>query len=119
MNFQFSELDESIADIAKALGHPARVKIIRTLLNKKSCVGSEITSEVGLAQSTVSEHLRILKVAGVIVGEIEHPRVCYTLKTSSVDTLSSFLEQINLKANNSKNDDGLCFPLENRFEQKD
>ena len=119
MNSQFSDLDESIADIAKALGHPARVKIIRTLLNKTSCVGSEITSEVGLAQSTVSEHLRILKVAGVIVGEIEHPRVCYTLKPSSVKALASFLDQINIKANNLENDDGLCCPLENRFEQKD
>ncbi|RTE64927.1 ArsR family transcriptional regulator [Amphritea opalescens] len=119
MNKLFNEQDESIAETAKALAHPARVKIIRLLLSKTSCVGGEITAELGLAQSTVSEHLRILKVAGIIVGEIEHPRVCYTLKPSSVNALASFLEQINIKASTAQTDDGLCCPLESPFEQKD
>ena len=70
-------VDEDIALIAKALSHPARVQIIRLLLSEKTCIGGDIVDVLGLAQSTVSEHLRILKASGVIIGEITRPRVCY------------------------------------------
>jgi DNA-binding transcriptional ArsR family regulator len=80
---------ESIAAIAKALGHPARIHIVRLLLEKQSCIGCDIVDEVGLAQSTVSEHLRILKSAGIITGEVEHPRVCYSLNPDRLMPLAA------------------------------
>jgi DNA-binding transcriptional ArsR family regulator len=79
---------EGVAAVAKALGHPARVHIVRLLIEKQSCIGCDIVDEVGLAQSTVSEHLRILKAAGIITGEIERPRVCYSLNPQSLEPLA-------------------------------
>jgi ArsR family transcriptional regulator, arsenate/arsenite/antimonite-responsive transcriptional repressor len=83
--------DAAVAALAKALAHPARVRIVRLLLGKQGCIGCDIVDEVGLAQSTVSEHLRILKAAGVIAGEIEHPRVCYSLNPDRLIPLASLL----------------------------
>jgi ArsR family transcriptional regulator len=85
---------EALAAIAKALGHPARIHIVRLLLEKRSCIGCDIVDEVGLAQSTVSEHLRILKAAGVITGEIERPRVCYSLNPASLVSLAGLLNAV-------------------------
>ncbi|RKQ69851.1 ArsR/SmtB family transcription factor [Oceanibaculum indicum] len=87
----FDKDDEAVAAIAKALGHPARIHIVRVLLAKQSCIGCDIVDEVGLAQSTVSEHLRILKAAGIITGQIEHPRVCYSLNPDSLAPLVALL----------------------------
>ncbi|MEE4303113.1 MAG: metalloregulator ArsR/SmtB family transcription factor, partial [Wenzhouxiangella sp.] len=67
------DADERIAEVARALGHPARIRIVKLLLEREACIGGDIVEEIGLAQSTVSEHLRILKEAGVVVGEIERP----------------------------------------------
>jgi ArsR family transcriptional regulator, arsenate/arsenite/antimonite-responsive transcriptional repressor len=86
--------EDDIAAIAKALGHPARVHIVRLLLQKRSCIGCDIVDEVGLAQSTVSEHLRILKSAGIITGEIERPRVCYSLNPDSLAPLATLLNAV-------------------------
>jgi ArsR family transcriptional regulator len=83
--------DEDIASIAKALSHPARIQIIRLLLSKKTCIGGDIVDVVGLAQSTVSEHLRILKASGVIIGEITRPRVCYSLNPLRLNHFKDFL----------------------------
>ena len=83
--------DEDIALIAKALSHPARVQIIRLLLSKKTCIGGDIVDVVGLAQSTVSEHLRILKASGIIIGEITRPRVCYSLNPLRLNHFVDFL----------------------------
>lgn len=66
-----------LARYAKALGHPARVAILRILLRRDSCVCGEIVDALPLAQSTVSQHLRQLKEAGLIRGEVDGPRVCY------------------------------------------
>jgi len=83
-----------VASIAKALGHPARIHIVRLLLAKQSCIGCDIVDHVGLAQSTVSEHLRILKAAGIITGEIERPRVCYSLNPDSLVPLADLLRAV-------------------------
>ena len=85
---------EAIAAVAKALGHPARIRIVRLLLERQSCIGGDIVDDIGLAQSTVSEHLRILKAAGIIQGEIERPRVCYALCPESLLPLAGLLEAI-------------------------
>lgn len=88
---------DRIATIAKALSHPARVRIVQLLIDKRTCIGGDIVSEIGLAQSTVSEHLRILKDAGVIVGEIERPRICYSLHPDGLTALSAFLDSAALQ----------------------
>lgn len=82
---------EREAALAKALAHPARIRILRLLQRTPGCIGGEIVEAVGLAQSTVSEHLRILKAAGVIAGEINGPRVCYALAPEALAPLSAFI----------------------------
>jgi ArsR family transcriptional regulator, arsenate/arsenite/antimonite-responsive transcriptional repressor len=85
---------EEVAKLAKALAHPARVQIVETLLRRATCIGCDLVEEIGLAASTTSEHLRILKDAGLILGEIAHPRICYSLDPSAIAPLSSFLKAI-------------------------
>jgi len=68
---------EELALLAKALAHPTRVRILRLLLTREHCYCGEIVEELPLAQATVSQHLRVLKDAGLIVGEIEGLRTCY------------------------------------------
>jgi DNA-binding transcriptional ArsR family regulator len=86
--------EEAIAAVAKALAHPARVRIVAFLLGRSGCIGGDIVDEVGLAQSTVSEHLRILKEAGLVVGAIERPRICYSLDPSALAPLQALIRRI-------------------------
>jgi ArsR family transcriptional regulator len=86
--------NERLATLAKALGHPARLGVIRMLHERQTCIGCDIVDEIGLAQSTTSEHLRILKAAGIITGEVEGPRVCYSLNTEALAPLRCFLDEI-------------------------
>lgn len=69
--------DDELALVAKALGHLVRVQILRLLLERGECVCGEIVDALPLAQSTVSQHLRVLREAGLIYGETDGPRVCY------------------------------------------
>jgi ArsR family transcriptional regulator, arsenate/arsenite/antimonite-responsive transcriptional repressor len=70
-------LEVDLASLAKALGHPARVRILRLLLAREACYCGQIVDELPLAQATVSQHLKVLRDAGLIVGEIEGLRSCY------------------------------------------
>ena len=81
--------DDTLAAMAKAIAHPARVKILRMLDARQACVTGDVVTEVGLAQSTVSEHLRILREAGLIQGEIEGPRTRYCISTTGLATLKA------------------------------
>lgn len=72
-----SAVERDVALLAKALGHPARVRIVRLLLARDACYCGQLVDELGLAQATVSQHLKVLKDAGFIVGEIEGLRTCY------------------------------------------
>ncbi|WP_142085910.1 ArsR/SmtB family transcription factor [Roseinatronobacter monicus] len=92
---------EQIARVAKALSHPARVRIIEFLLSRPGCIGGDIVDEVGLAQSTVSEHLRILKASGLVVGTIERPRICYSLDPSALGPLHILIGQIEARGPDS------------------
>jgi ArsR family transcriptional regulator len=74
------EADEELSALAKALGHPARVQILRLLTRRSSCVCGDIVDELPLAQSTVSQHLKVLKEAGLIRGDVDGPRVCYCIE---------------------------------------
>ena len=94
--------NETIALLAKALGHPARVEIVRMLHEKQSCIGCDIVDEIGLAQSTISEHLRILKAAGIITGDIERPRICYSLNPAALEPLKRFLDVVASRAGRRK-----------------
>ena len=85
---------ETIAALAKALAHPARVRIIAFLLSRPGCIGGDIVDQVGLAQSTVSEHLRILKDAGLVQGAIDYPRVCYSLDPDALAPLQVMIGAI-------------------------
>jgi ArsR family transcriptional regulator len=87
-------IHEQVAKIAKALAHPARVQIVETLLRRTTCIGCDLVEEIGLAASTTSEHLRILKDAGLIIGEIARPRICYSLDPRALAPLISFLKAI-------------------------
>ena len=75
----FTEAEQQLAAVAKALGHPARVAIVRLLAQRRACVCGELVLELPLSQSTVSQHLKELKAAGLIQGEVDGPRVCYCL----------------------------------------
>jgi len=76
---EFSVKQNKIADLAKALGHPARIAILEYLARKTSCMCGDIVEELPLSQSTVSQHLRALKNAGLIKGEIDGKKVCYCI----------------------------------------
>lgn len=79
--------DDALATMAKAIGHPARVSIVRLLSQRDACITGELVAELPLAQSTVSEHLRILREAGLIQGEIEGPRTRYCLNQQGMAAL--------------------------------
>ena len=81
--------DDMLAAMAKALGHPARIKILRLLQARQDCVTGDVVSQLPLAQSTVSEHLRILREAGLIQGEIEGPRKRYCISTAGFALLKA------------------------------
>ena len=70
-------IEQDVAALTKALGHPARVRIMRLLLARDACYCGQLIDELGLAQATVSQHLKVLRDAGLIVGEIEGLRTCY------------------------------------------
>ncbi|MEO8150830.1 MAG: metalloregulator ArsR/SmtB family transcription factor [Bacteroidia bacterium] len=76
---EFTLRDNKIAAYAKALAHPARVAIMQMLLKKQSCICGDIVDELPLSQSTVSQHLKELKNAGLIKGEIEGVTICYCI----------------------------------------
>lgn len=85
------QADEELATFARALGHPIRVKIVRLLIQKNACVCGDIVDELPLAQSTVSQHLKVLKEAGLIQGRIEGPRVCYCIEPRALRRLRALI----------------------------
>ncbi len=76
---EFSSKERKIAMLCKALAHPARIAIINFLIKKRECICGDVVNELPLSQSTVSQHLKELKNAGLIVGDIDGPRVCYCI----------------------------------------
>jgi len=76
-----------LARLCKALGHPARLAIVRYLAGRSTCTCGDIVDQLPLAQSTVSQHLKVLKDTGFIVGEVDPPRVCYCLNPRTLDEL--------------------------------
>ena len=85
---------ERFAELARALGHPHRVAILSFLMQTGACMCGDIVKVLPVAQSTVSQHLKKLKDAGWIQGEIEGPRVCYCLKPEVLEELKIFLTRL-------------------------
>ena len=94
----FTDEQNTIASMAKVLGHPARVAIMQYLLRADNCITSDIVSELGMAQSTISQHLKELKQQGLIQGTIEGTSVCYCINAENwkivQSTLSKFISDV-------------------------
>lgn len=89
----FIEEQNEIAQLAKAIAHPARIAILQHLIKTKSCINGDLVLEIGLAQATISQHLRELKEAGLIQGTIEGTRVNYCINPEKWNELKSlFME---------------------------
>ncbi len=87
-----AEADAWLARLAKALGHPARVSIVRLLVAREGCIVGDIVDELPLAQSTISQHLKQLKEAGLIRGEVDGPRVCYCVEPGAIALFKALVE---------------------------
>lgn len=91
---EFTIKDNKIAKYAKALAHPARVAILQFLIKKQSCVCGDIVNELPLSQSTVSQHLKELKEAGLIKGDIDGAKVCYCIDDKEWENAKNYLNTL-------------------------
>lgn len=91
---QFSVKENKIAKVAKALAHPARIAILHLLAKRQTCVCGDIVDEIPLSQSTVSQHLKELKEAGLITGEIEGAKVCYCIDPKEWNAAKAVFNQL-------------------------
>ena len=99
----YSDIQNDIAKIAKALGHPARVAIMDYLVKTNVCICGDIVNELPLAQPTVSQHLKELKNAGIIKGEIEGNAICYCIDEQTIKKINDYLSDI-IEKTKIKND---------------
>lgn len=83
---------DEFAKLAWAIAHPARIQIVRLLIGRDACMCGEIVDQLPLAQSTVSQHLKILKESGLIQGEVDGPKVCYCINPDGLRRLKQFVE---------------------------
>lgn len=100
----FKPAQKRRAELMKALGHPARIAIVELLAERASCICGDITEELPLAQSTVSQHLKALKEAGIIKGEIEGVRTCYCLDEEGVRELGEHFRKLKRKLKQTTNE---------------
>ena len=89
-----SKSAEELARLAWAIAHPARVRIVRLLISRSTCVCGEIVDELPLAQSTVSQHLKILKESGLVQGEVDGPKVCYCINSAKLMELRTLIANL-------------------------
>lgn len=89
----YTEQQNQIAIFAKAFGHPARVAILQHLFKIKECICGDLVDEIGLAQSTISQHLKELKNLGLIQGTVEGPRVCYCINPKNWSEMKEVMKE--------------------------
>lgn len=89
----FTTHQNTLALMAKVLGHPARIAILEYLLNSKQCVNGQLVDEIGLAQATISQHLRELKQAGLIQGNIDGASICYCIDPKKWNEINELFTQ--------------------------
>ncbi len=99
---QFTNKQNTIAKLAKAIGHPARVAILEYLLKVNTCICGDIVNELPLAQPTVSQHLKELKNAGIIKGNIEGNSICYCIDENAIEKIQKYFTNISIKLDNKK-----------------
>ena len=99
----FTDKQNSIAILSKALGHPARIAILEYLIKVDACICGDIVDELPLAQATVSQHLKELKNAGLIKGSIEGNAICYCIDEKVIEKLQNYFASISTKLTNKKN----------------
>ena len=99
----FTDKQNKIAVLAKALGHPARVAIIEYLMSVDACICGDIVNVLPLAQPTVSQHLRELKNAGLIKGNIEGNAICYCIDEKALATLQKYFAGISIQLDKKRN----------------
>lgn len=99
----FTDNQNQIAILAKALGHPARVAIIEYLMNVDTCICGDIVNVLPLAQPTVSQHLKELKNAGLIKGNIEGNSICYCIDENALETLQNYCAIVSNNLEKKKN----------------
>lgn len=86
--------EDDLAEVCKALGHSARIRLLRLIIAKGTCISGDLAEELPLAPSTVSEHLRILKESGLIKGTIDGPRRCYCVNPERLAYFKSLVESL-------------------------
>lgn len=91
LEIQADPTADEFAKLAWAIAHPARVQIIRLLIGRTACFCGEIVGRLPLAQSTVSQHLKILKESGLIQGEVDGPKVCYYINPEQLERLKELV----------------------------
>ena len=100
----FTEQQNELAILAKALGHPARIAILEYLMKVDTCICGDIVNELPLAQPTVSQHLKELKNAGLIKGNIEGTSICYCINEPGFVKIEGFFNHITQYLNKKKNE---------------
>jgi DNA-binding transcriptional ArsR family regulator len=98
----FTDSQNTIALLAKALGHPARIAIIEYLLKVDACICGDIVNELPLAQPTVSQHLKELKTAGLIKGNIEGNAICYCIDEKAIEKIQNYFLNISTRLEKKK-----------------
>jgi DNA-binding transcriptional ArsR family regulator len=93
-SYEFSAKENKLAKYAKALAHPARIAILKILAARNACVCGDIVEELPLSQSTVSQHLKELKEAGLIKGDIDGARICYCIDEKEWRSAQAWLNQL-------------------------
>jgi DNA-binding transcriptional ArsR family regulator len=91
---EFTVKDNRIAQYAKALSHPARIAILQLLIKKQACVCGDIVDELPLSQSTISQHLKELKEAGLIKGDIDGAKVCYCINEAEWENAKAYFDNL-------------------------
>jgi ArsR family transcriptional regulator, arsenate/arsenite/antimonite-responsive transcriptional repressor len=91
---EFTPEDVWLADVAKALSHPARIRILKILNDLNSCMVGSLVEQLPLAQATVSQHLKELKRVGLITGEIDGPKICYCINNKVLTEAKNALDKL-------------------------
>lgn len=91
---EFTQEEIWLADVAKSLSHPARIKILKMLNEMNSCMVGSLVDKLPLAQATVSQHLKELKRVGLIDGEIDGPKICYCVNTKALAKAKNALDKL-------------------------
>ena len=104
---EFTHKEQELASFAKAMSHPARIAILKVLARRNECICGDIVEELPLAQSTVSQHLKELKAAGLIEGSIDGPRSCYCINWKAFEKYNNEFNSL-FSTLKTKNENACC-----------